>query len=176
MNKDFYVLARRILQLANSGLPRLEFLREASKLLIELIGCDAVEARFQDGILHYGWEFRPHPEETFHFESLPNLHRDEGNANSGAKGNSVLERLCRDVLSGRFTAASPGFTKNGSFWTGDTETPLSFYPQSNQPTQARVIGGDYKSIALIPFAVSAEDMGLLHLKSRQRHFFCARTN
>ncbi|MGH7599093.1 MAG: sensor histidine kinase [bacterium] len=171
MNKDFYVFARRILQLANSGLSRLEYLREASKLLIELTGCDAIKVRLKDGILHYGWEFRLHPEETFRFGSLPDLHDDDGKANTGAKGNSVLERLCQDVLRGRFNAASPGFTKNGSFWTGDTEIPLSFYPQSNQPTQTRVIGGDYKSIALIPFAVSAEDMGLLHLKSRQRHFF-----
>ncbi len=48
---------------------------------------------------------------------------------------------------------------------------MRFDPESDQPTPAHAIGGDYKSIALIPFAISGEDIGLLHLKSRQRHFF-----
>jgi len=170
MAQDFYVLSRRLLNSANRGLSRIDFLRQISKLIIDFAGCDEMELRLKDGILTYGWKFRLHPREISAFEILPGVQNPDGKIIPCSHGDSLLERLCRDVLSGRFESSSPFFTRHGSFWTGDAEMPLDFYPATNKPVPA-VIGGDYKSIALIPFAVNDENVGLLHLKSQQQQFF-----
>ena len=49
-------LSRAILRWANRGLPRIDFLSETSKALLDFSGCDAVEVRLSDGDLHYRWE------------------------------------------------------------------------------------------------------------------------
>jgi len=170
MNHDFYVLSRRLLHFANCELSRLAFLRQVSKLIIDFAGCDEVELRLKEGILTYGWKFRLRPREISAFEILPGAHNPDGRIIPCSHEDAILERLCREVLNGRCEPSSPVLTRHGSFWTGDTEMPLDFSPATDQPAPA-VIGGDYKSIALIPFAVNDENAGLLHLKSRQRQFF-----
>ncbi|HEX7401217.1 MAG TPA: hypothetical protein VF369_03475, partial [candidate division Zixibacteria bacterium] len=41
--EDFRILSQRILGYANRGLPRIDFVHEVLKMLIDFSGCDAVE-------------------------------------------------------------------------------------------------------------------------------------
>ncbi len=43
--EDFYLLSNRILSYASRALPRLDFVREISDMLIDFSGCDLVEIR-----------------------------------------------------------------------------------------------------------------------------------
>ena len=60
--EDSVKLSRDILHWANRGLPRTDFLREVSNVLMDFTGCDAVEIRLSDGDLHYRWEAARRPE------------------------------------------------------------------------------------------------------------------
>ncbi len=51
--EDSVRLSQAVLHCANRGLPRADFLREVSELLLDFAGCDAIEVRLNDGDLHY---------------------------------------------------------------------------------------------------------------------------
>ncbi len=174
--QNFSALSRRILRYANRGVPRIEFLREASKMLMEFSGCDAIELRLKHADLHYRWIATAHPEESFRFEIMPYTRNENGKFIPCSKDNSVLEQICRNIFSGHIDSSLPCFTKNGSFWTSDTTNPLSFSPKADEQTciQKLIIGGDYRSLALLSFVIDEENVGLLQLKSRRRYYFTAK--
>jgi len=171
--EDSVRLSREILHWANRGLPRTDFLREVSKVLMDFTGCDAVEIRLSDGDLHYRWEAARRPESTSQFELVRWSLDDDGTVIPVSQDNSDLERLCRDVASQHFDSAQPFFTDNGSFWTGDTWAPLATGTATGQDAdvESLCIGGHYRSLALLRFMVDDQTVGLLHLKNQQRDYF-----
>ncbi len=174
--RDYMGLSRRILRLANRGVPRIDFLREVSKLLMDFSRCDAVELRLIPRVrdeLHYRWESTRRPKPSFRFVVLSDAQEEKRESGDRAAENTGFERLCRAVLSGRFDASLPFFTRNGSFWTGDTAKPLIFDSATNKRRRAAslLIGGSYRSLGLIGFVVDEKTVGLLQLKSLQRHYF-----
>jgi len=170
MNQDFHVFSRQLFNLASDARPRLDFLRQSSLMILHLVGCDEIELRLRDGILAYGWRFRQRPREISAFNLLQSVRNSDGKFIPTSQENSILERLCRDVLSGGVVSNSPFVTAHGSFWTGDTQAALDFYSTKKQPAHLS-LGGDDKSIALIPFTVNDNDYGILLLKSHEREFF-----
>lgn len=171
--EDSVKLSREILHWANRGLPRTDFLREVSKVLMDFTGCDAVEIRLNDDDLHYRWEATRRPGNASRFELLRWMLDDDGAVTPASRDNSDLERLCRDVAYQHFDSALPFFTGNGSFWTGDTWTPLDTSTVTSQDAdvESLCIGGHYRSLALLRFVVDDRSIGLLHLKSQQRDYF-----
>jgi signal transduction histidine kinase len=163
-------------------------------MLMGFSKCDAVELRLRDSGLHYRWEATRRPKPSFRFVILPGAQKEDGeiisrSPASGLQNNAGLERLCRDVVRGHFDPSLPFFTRNGSFWTGDTERPLrlgsrrafsdligtSTASRSKTNRRGRAarfsIGGSYRSLALIRFAVDDKTVGLLQLKSKRRNHF-----
>ncbi|MBK8268167.1 MAG: hypothetical protein IPK83_07605 [Planctomycetes bacterium] len=57
--------------LANRGLPRIEFLRMASRLIMQLLKCDAVYVRLSDDDLDYEWEMTLDATSEPRFHVLP---------------------------------------------------------------------------------------------------------
>lgn len=70
--QDLITVARWILHLANRGPGRLEFLREASHIFLELSGCDALELRIcaDDHSGGYRWQSSRTGEERFTPQSV----------------------------------------------------------------------------------------------------------
>ena len=168
--EDFAELSRRILRYANRGLPRLEFIREVVRMLGEFSECDAVELRFQvpgAGYRTYRWEAARPPEERFRYE----VHGGDREAGEPFTNddNSPLEKLSGDILAGRVDISLPYFTRNGSFWTGDVSDDNAFPAD----TYGRPEAGPFKSLALIPFVIDEENVGLLKLKSARLSYFTA---
>ena len=171
--EDSVRLSRTILRFANRGLPRVDFLREVSQVLLDFSACDAVEVRLSHGGLHYRWEAARRPEEAIVFELARWTVDQDGVVIPATNEDSPLERLCRCVAGRRFDSTLPFFTGNGSFWTGDTAAPLAM-PAETAPgwdAETARLGGPYKSLALIRFFVDAHSIGLLHLKSQQPDYF-----
>ena len=52
----FWLLSRRILRHANQGVPRLEFMGEMSRLVLEFSGCDGLEVRLWGPELSFRWQ------------------------------------------------------------------------------------------------------------------------
>jgi signal transduction histidine kinase len=157
--EDFYELSRKILRYANRGVNRFEFQREISIIITDFSGCDAVEFRLQDGDQSYLSELTRSPTESFRFGVFSHFVDEKRKEVPCVAGDSGIEKLCEDIILHRFDPDEPHFTKNGSFWTGDTRT---FF---NKDTNG------FKSLAIISFIINEENIGLLQLKSLVTEFF-----
>lgn len=157
--EDFYELSRKILRYANRGVNRFEFQREISIIITDFSGCDAVEFRLQDGDQNYLSELTRSPKESFRFGVFSHFVDEKRKELPCVAGDAGVEKLCKDIILRRFNPDQLHFTKNGSFWTGDTR---------------RFFGKDadgYKSLAIIPFTINEDNVGLLQLKSFDTEFF-----
>ena len=110
-------LSQAILHCANRGLPRADFLREVSELVLDFSGCDAIEVRLNDGDLHYRWEAARRPEKTVRFDLARWLRTESGRVIPASEESADLERLCKGVALRRFDPESPFFTDT-SLWFG----------------------------------------------------------
>jgi GAF domain-containing protein len=165
-------LLHRLLHLAHRGLARKEFLRQASQLLLDFSACDIVEIRIAEGARsqrclawigeHTGIQF-----------DCRELHPGDSDAGSDAISGPIPEPILEAVLNGRFAAVAPFLTRSGSFWTGDAARPILLRDKGGTPAGSHtiVIGGEYQSLALIPFTVDERSRGVLQLSSRRIDFF-----
>lgn len=176
LSKNFSELSRRILHYANRGTPRIEFLREITKMLMEFSGCDSIELRLKHNELYYHWIATCCPEDSFHYETMSFAQDEKGRIIPCAKDNSNLEQLCKDIYCGLANLSLPCFTSNGSFWTGNTSNPLATFPVKDGQVNIKNLLNDvgYMSLALIPFVIGDEDLGLILLKSSLRNLFTKR--
>jgi len=168
---DFPALSRRILRYANRNTSLIVFKREVSRHLLAFSGCDAIEIITQDGDVYHQCNLNLRPEESFRFGTLPHK-QGEGLCSRDTQRNSALGRLCASLSKGFFDPSHPSFTNNGSFWTGDTDNSLDMSFEAGEDAQLERInlGGKYKSLAIISFAVDEKDYGLVLLKSMSRYF------
>jgi signal transduction histidine kinase len=68
--RSFNDISRQVLQYANLGIPRIEFLKKTSGMLLSFSGCDALEIMAQDSRLFYRWRFADDSEGSYSFEIL----------------------------------------------------------------------------------------------------------
>ncbi|UCE26688.1 MAG: PAS domain-containing sensor histidine kinase [Candidatus Coatesbacteria bacterium] len=99
------------------------------------------------------------PEEGFKFGVFPHFIDEKGKEIPCVAGDSEVEKLCGNIVLRRFDPDEPRLTKNGSFWTGDA---YSLFDKD---------ANGYKSLAIIPFIINEENIGLLQLKSLVKEFF-----
>lgn len=163
----FWLLSRRILRFANCGTPRLEFMREMSRLVLELSGCDGLELRLWGPEVSYRWHaWRDGRTE---FENYPVPAGPE--VACRFPRHRALERICRLVAAPETPPAGlPCFTAHGSFWTADARGPVRLEPGS-EPVRLDVADGT-RSLCLIGFAVDGSNAGALLLESGSPGTFC----
>jgi signal transduction histidine kinase len=166
--RSFVTLSREIMHLASQGIPRIEFLRDLSSLLLQFSGCDALELRTR-GNVEYRWRAICRPEQSFEYESRSVEEPENVSTLSDERGVSRLRRLVRDELEGKVDHAAPCFTPYGSFWTGDVaETVVRFSARDDVRLS---VFANTTSMALIPFAIDANNLGILRLECSQRNAF-----
>ena len=170
-------VVRRLLVNASRDSSRLEFLREACDVLREFSGCEAVELRLAEAGMTHGCRVVTSGGGDAAAACGPASPDERAVTDSGTV--SVPDRLLAAVLEGNFAAAAPFFTRGGSFWTGDTASPILIRespplrersPKSDHP-RTLVVGGEFLSLALIPVPLAGAARAVLSLGSRQRDFF-----
>jgi two-component system NtrC family sensor kinase len=171
--EDIRILSNKILLFANRGLPRIDFVREISKMLIDISRCDAVELRLKRGEKYYRCEMVRDNEQPFRWEYCPCVQAEDRRTIPCSQDDSGTEKLCRDLILSRFDPTLPFFTKKGSFWTnnlsslqtspGQKKTDLPIYDLSRM--------GDYGSLAIFPLVIDDDNLGLLQLKKKQEDYF-----
>jgi signal transduction histidine kinase len=167
-----FELSHRIVNLASQAVPRVEFLRGLSDLLLQFSDCDALEIRVH-GQVKYRLRASARPERSFLFEPFNVDGPRSGSEPFLEIDRSDLGRLVRDELEGKAGLQSSCFTPYGSFWTGDAlETVVpSLSQQDPQP------GGysNTESLALVPFVIDDNNFGILQLECAQRDAFARDT-
>ena len=141
-------LSNQIMHLALSGLLRIDFLSEASKILMEFTKSDSVVMWLKERGKFYRSELLRSQNDPFSFEIMTIEKDKQERIIPKLKRDTWLERQSRDVFLG-----------HDSFWTGNAEKE-----STNTET-------DYRSIVLVPIPVEKENIGLLNLKKKARDFF-----
>ncbi len=171
--EDFRALSLKVLHYASRGLPRIYFMQEVCKMLLDFSGCDAVELRIKRREKYFVCQIVKGIRKSFRVEHLPCTQAKDGRLIPCSQDDSGLERLCGELLLKRFDPSLPFFTKNGSFWTGDIENSFNFTPK--QEIQFDIqnidIDEDYRSMALFPLVPDENNMGLLKLQNKKRNYF-----
>jgi len=160
-DKDFHELSHWILLSANHAVPIIEFLREVSEKLVDFSGCDGLRLILGDGDKCTQCEATRDTNGSFRFETR-----------SASGENSDLDRLHIRMLNSCVDSSLLSLTKNGSYWTGDTEGPsMHLKGEREVPLPCLSFGEGYRSIALIPLSVGDEIIGLLQLISKRKNYF-----
>lgn len=172
LSHDFRALLRRILDVTNRGITRIDFLQEISKMLLNFCGCDALELWLKETDKYTHCEYNLNFEDFFHYTVFYPAEIVDGDVVPPLLENSVIHLIRRNIILGKFNASLPFFTKNGSFWLGDTDKALTalLKPKEKKLYTNHKIGGSYKSLVVVPLIVGDETIGLWELKSRKRHF------
>ncbi|MFH1575072.1 MAG: ATP-binding protein [Acidobacteriota bacterium] len=166
-------LSRTILHIAHESRSRMEFLRDVSEVLLQFFACDALEIRLHDNDLHFRWEASVSPRKNFRLSLVQWQKGEDGTVIPALKDGSDLEHLCAGVARQDHDSTRPFYTRNGSFWTGDTWESFILDEQTDrQPANGRrCVGGHYRSLAIMRFMVDEKTTGLLHIKSEKPDCF-----
>ena len=153
------VLSRRILRSANQGVARSDFTREVLSMLVDFSRADEAGLRVNEGPRYYCASLRRRNGQSFDFHMAA---REPGVVDAGAcTGDSEgLATICQQVIRGDVESGLPWFTRSGSFWTGDALQPIG--------SERLELGGEYRSRAIIRFAVGEDSHGLLLLGSLEK--------
>jgi two-component system NtrC family sensor kinase len=163
--EGFLALSQQMLLYSNRGLPRIDFVREVSKMILDFSACDAVEVRLRRRERYFRCITQKDQNGTpvFRFEHFPCMETSEGKLIPCLKQEGGIEKLCRDVILGQFDPSLPSFTKRGSFWTNDLGTGLGPYQLSSEEER--------RSLTIIPLILDQDNIGVLQMESCQPGFF-----
>ena len=166
---DFQAWSRRLWRYSSRGIPRTEFLRRVTRLLVDLSRSDVVELCLKEGDMFSccrGWVG---PEKSFHFETVRCEDIGWGGEGRDSGAASACDRLRSEILHGKLELSSSLFTKEGVFWSRRAAKPFPLDGRDGHesPFEMPANREEYKSIALIPLGVGDESVGLLTLKSNE---------
>ena len=167
-------LSHQLLHAASLGTPRVDFIRDASRMVMDFCGCDLIDLWLQGGSAFYRCSMTGSPEWLFTCEILHHHPGSDAASGQGSRQPSDLERLAGMVLSGSLKACPPSVTRAGAFWTGDTRVPYH-YKKDGDPGSVREyrLEGEYLSVALVPLLAAGRRVGLMQLNSRNQDHFKA---
>lgn len=151
-------LSYQIMHLALQGLLRVDFLHEASKILMDFSGSDAVGMWLKERGKFYRCEVSRQPDHPYHFEIMPAEKTKDGGSIPKLHKNTWQGRLSRDIFVG---------ARKGSFWTGSEIAKKA-------ERDLFIREEEFRSFVLIPIAIEKENIGILQLKSRSENFFSRR--
>jgi two-component system NtrC family sensor kinase len=173
MAEDSRELSHRLLHAAGLGAPRMDFVRDASRMVLAFTGCDLIELWLQEGNRYYRCKTIGPPGPSFTCEALPSLPGSVADSGQRMEQASDLNRLAKAVFWGSLNPFPPFITANGTFWTCDTRVPFLYRGKRGDPDSASEyrLGSDYLSVALIPLVAADRRVGLMQLGGRKQDCF-----
>jgi signal transduction histidine kinase len=176
--KSFVELLRQIMELAIQAMPRVEFLRGLSDLLLQFSGCDYLVLRARGQVEYILRATPPNrgssgSESQLTFEPLSVTDFRVQSKSLETFAEVSLRQVVEDELNGNVDLSAPCFTPYGSFWTSDVQDTTRQYC----PAKMRHLcsSPDMGSVALIPFAIDENNAGLLRLEYAQPGAFARDT-
>ncbi|MEW5806107.1 MAG: ATP-binding protein [Acidobacteriota bacterium] len=172
----FRKLSHRILELADRGILRVDFLSEVARTMTDFSGADSVEIWIRENNKCFRCEARQDSEQVFNLETLIIEPRKDNGKFACFRRDSKLAQLQEAVLEGRIDSSDRSFTSEGSFWTGNIENEFLLASRdiddaSSQRTSAGELGKGCRSLAVIPIILNKEIIGLIQLKSDKENRF-----
>jgi two-component system NtrC family sensor kinase len=167
----FRNLSRSILDYAVQNMPRVDFLRETSKLLGNFSKCDLIKIHLQQQIGQtVTCEKITRKGRSFSYEVIPNI--SDITAQQTGIGCRYVEIIKNTMLRRDMTSEHDHITPLGSYWSGDLHTRALKHRSSKKiPSRTTSFLEKYRSLAIIPFMVGKEQVGCLILLSARKNYF-----
>lgn len=169
LGEGYRELSRRILMLAIQEAPRVEFLKVFLENIAEFSSCDYIELRVRSGQRIRRCAIEGAQGSSYCFRAKPIVTVEEENGFAFIMGDSDFEKLCGDVMSGKYNPELNCFTDRGSYWTPEISNPN--LKKNSEFKYSLDSENGFESIALVPIRVGDENVGLLIMKSCDRFFF-----
>jgi len=170
---DFRYLSHQIMEYANRGIPKVEFLQEILKTLREFSGCDGVELWLRETDHYFHCGINRKSDFSISYEAVSK--KDYGDRKSAPlfKESSPVNKLRVDIFRQQYNRALDYFTQKGSFWTGNLKSDIDRIIDTNEIIESRDSGIDdnVNSLALIPLVVGDDCIGLLQFMCCQKNYF-----
>jgi len=159
------LFAGKILERINQKGERQDIIHDVLRLVKQFTGFEAVGIRLREEDDFPYFAVNGFSVEFVEAENYLCARDENGKHIYDSQGNSFLECMCGNVLSGRTDPALPFFTEAGSFWTNSTTTLLASTSEQERQgrTRNRCNKAGYESVALIPLRSSDQVVGLLQL-------------
>ncbi|MBD3401754.1 hypothetical protein GF420_02575 [candidate division GN15 bacterium] len=164
--------SRRLLDLAHSGSPRLEFIRNAIEMLHRLISCDTVRIVLVDRDRRFSARAHSDDERRSHCQVSRDESASTGHPIWTGAPNDPLEDLCRRVAREQTDDSLPWFTESGCLVVND----LDRFPHRLMRTDADLESGlslsaQARSVMVLPIEGTRRLLGLMQLESHEAGFF-----
>jgi len=170
---EFRSLFNRILECANSGIPRIQFFREVLQLLVSYSSCDIIRLVLYTRGHRYSCASYKNIAQPFRFDEkiLP-----ESQLNKfywSANRNSNLEKICQKISNRLYDPTQPCFTRHGSFWTNNIDDFSLTEPviSGTELSLGVRVDREFPSMSLIPIETDRKIIGLLQFESSKENFF-----
>jgi two-component system NtrC family sensor kinase len=162
--RDYFDLSSRMLGWANKEIPRIAFLEEMMKTLMEFSVCDSIEMWINDGKRYCSFRRRQQGKALLGFRVFPSLPDQR-------EPEWIAFLLEKGV--GESAPAAAFRTRDGALWINDIKKSLLNCPDDMGGLLEQVVVGNraYRSFGLVPFSVREGQAGLLQLRSAHVNHF-----
>ncbi|MBL6949394.1 MAG: GHKL domain-containing protein [Bacteroidales bacterium] len=166
-------LATQVLNLASFHIRRVDYIQEITKLFLQFSKCDSIEIWIKKDNNFQFIEIAHISKDSFEFDVKPFFYEGKNNAAHIGNKKTALGLLSKQIFMGNNDPASPLFTKNGSFWSGETTKSINLAIKSEDQIHDIKLDltGSCKSLLLIPLVFGKSNIGLIKLKSERYNFF-----
>ena len=129
--------------------------------MITFCDCDHIELRVLENKVLYCSGISIDDPGSFYIEKREYRNAADGSPIPCYKVDTNLERICEEVISGKFVDCPPYFSPSGSFRIGDTVEVFKI----GGVTRNVVVESNYHSLAVVPFTIEGLNQGLIVLKA-----------
>ncbi|MCP4634725.1 MAG: hypothetical protein GY855_17490, partial [candidate division Zixibacteria bacterium] len=170
---DFKDFSHRILDFANDVIPRVEFLRGISKMLLHFSQSDVVELWLRKNGNFKHCVIDQKTEHTFQYDTIVDAGSLRVDLTSNNNADSLIDLLIRRILQGAIDRTMPIFTPKGSFHTGNAVKSLLFLlePEEQSDSDRFANNIEYFSIIIIELKFGIESIGFIQLMSKNEDHF-----
>jgi len=171
--EDFRILSHEIMDYANRGIPKVEFLHEILNIMRDFSGCDEVDLWLRESDHYFHSGINRGTDFSISFETVEKKDYENRKSAPLFKESTPLNRIKIDIFKQQYNKALDLFTENGSFWTGDLKSDIDLILEPDDKKAGVIPGLDdnVNSLALIPIVLGDDCIGLLQLTCYQKNCF-----
>jgi len=162
-------LRHKILHFARSGLTRVEFLEEISKIILDFTETDIVELCFKEGDVFQLCFLSNNSGSKFRFESKSAQICEDLDISVNPEEVDI-KKLCKEIFDMPDTKCFTYSSSHGSFWCYDLSNSEFIYENKNNSTDLD-LKDMQRSLAIIPLVFAGKLVGLIYLKKKNPFHF-----
>ncbi len=168
----FRELLNELLSQTNRSYSLSEILPGICLSILRFSGADMVSLRIDEGehILRYRALIDSDEVQRIGHKSS---HSIASAASTSIDCDPIPDVILGSLLAGGVSSTTQSFTRGRSFWTADAARPILLRSpgQADAENQTVIIGGEFASLAVIPFPISSRARGIIFLGGRKREHF-----